>query len=320
MVHHIDCYLTLPLDRCYFSKENDRFKLVRLLSLLGMESLMKNLQMDQVHKQREKDLNLNLLGGGNTVRVRKDLLEEKPGLVKEMECKVCNVKYDSKKLVEFIIHERECGVTKDEAMKKVASPRKVALVVSAAPLSKRCPICKHDIKAAGRGWRYPFYSHLARRHFSSLLKRDYVSEDWKCLVCLKDAESFAGPSKRGQLIAHLGGKHRLVENYINLDENGEVIKSTSGREETIQSWPDTAQPKIDLSRVYRKGSLSVRCVSILSSSFFNNRKYFRISGNKCLVHTSLIYIFKYSKLIKFPGNLLWLSLTISGPVMNVLIS
>ena len=106
------------LARCYFTKEYDRFKLVRLLSLLGMESVMKNLQMDQVHKQREKDLNLNLLGGGNTVRVRKDFLEEKPGLVKEMECKVCNVKYDSKKLVEFIIHERECGVTKDEAMKK----------------------------------------------------------------------------------------------------------------------------------------------------------------------------------------------------------
>jgi len=175
----------------------------------------------------------------------------------EMQCKVCNVKFDSKKIVEFILHEKECGVIK--AQKKLASQKKVDGVSLEMPekLSKRCPICKHDIKAAGKGWRYPFYSHLARKHFSALLKRDYITEDWKCRICLKDAESFAGPSKRGQLIAHLGGKHRLIERFINLDDKGELVKkSKKGK----KAETNTAQPRQEIgsARVLRKRSLPAR--------------------------------------------------------------
>ena len=115
---------------------------MRLLSLLRMENVMKNLQMNQVYKQN--DVNLNFLGVESVKGCD-------AGVEKEMQCKVCNVKFDSKKIVEFILHEKECGVTKTE--KKLASEKKVAAVSLEMPekLSKRCPICKHDIKAAGKG-------------------------------------------------------------------------------------------------------------------------------------------------------------------------
>ena len=182
---------------------------------------------------KQNDVNLNFLGGESVT----DCVTVDKKELKEMQCKVCNLKFDSKKIVEFILHEKECGVSYRqsavEAKKKLVSQKKASpanvLARSEMPekLSKKCPICKQNIKAAGKGWRYPFYSHLARKHFSTLLKRDYITDDWKCRICQKDAESFAGPSKRGQLIAHLGGKHRLIERYINLDEKGEVIKKTN---------------------------------------------------------------------------------------------
>jgi len=235
-----------------------------------MENVMKNLEMNQVYKQN--DVNLNFLGVESATG--SDAVVEK-----EMQCKVCNVKFDSKKIVEFILHEKECGVSKPQ--KKLVSEKKVAAVTLEMPekLSKRCPICKHDIKAAGKGWRYPFYSHLARKHFSALLKKEYITEDWKCRICLKDAESFAGPSKRGQLIAHLGGKHRLIERYINLDDKGEVIKKTKKGK---KAETNTAQPslEIDSPRVLRKRSLPSRykessAVSQQSSQCNSNNSLFK---------------------------------------------
>ena len=190
--------LQLPhtlLARCYFTKEYDRFKLLRLLSLLKMENVIKNLQVNQVY--RPKDVNLN------------DLVEQ------------------GRKTTGLVLHETECVRKKAEkSPSKLENQRKRKRSPASdqvEKLTKRCPICHHDIAAAGRGWRYPFYSHLARRHFSSQLVRDYVSADLKCLVCGKDGQSFSGPSKQGQLIAHLGGKHRLIEKYINLDENGDLV-------------------------------------------------------------------------------------------------
>jgi len=248
----------LYFGECFFSNEYDRFKLLGLLNTLKMENVTKNLQMNQVYKQN--DVNLNFLGGESVT----DCVTVDKKELKEMQCKVCNLKFDSKKIVEFILHEKECGVSyrQSVAKKKQVSLKKVSpvnvLMGSEMPekLSKRCPICKQNIKAAGKGWRYPFYSHLARKHFSTLLKRDYITDDWKCRICQKDAESFAGPSKRGQLIAHLGGKHRLIERYINLDEKGEVIKKTNkDKKNDSKTILTPLSEEIDSSQISRKRSL-----------------------------------------------------------------
>ena len=164
-----------------------------------MEDVIKNLQVNQVF--RPKDVNLN------------DLVELQ--------------EFQGSQMSELVLQETDCAKKKTEkSPSKLESQRRRKTTPGSdqtEKLTKRCPICQHDIAAAGKGWRYPFYSHLARRHFSSQLLRDYVSDDLKCLVCGKDGQSFSGPSKPGQLIAHLGGKHRLIEKYINLDENGDLV-------------------------------------------------------------------------------------------------
>ena len=172
-----------------------------------MENVIKNLQVNQVY--RPKDVNLN------------DLVELQDQKEEEEQ------EFQGGKTTELVLHETECvGKKAEKSPSKLENQRKRKRSPASdqvEKLTKRCPICHHDIAAAGRGWRYPFYSHLARRHFSSQLVRDYVSADLKCLVCGKDGQSFSGPSKQGQLIAHLGGKHRLIEKYINLDENGDLV-------------------------------------------------------------------------------------------------
>ena len=183
--------------------------------MLRMENVLKNLQVNQY---MPKDVNLN------EVEVEEQDQQE----VKEQKvCKICQKKFQGKKMVELVLHETECAKKKAEKSQSKLETSQKKKRISAGPeeaekLTKRCPICHHDIAAAGKGWRYPFYSHMARRHFSTELLRDYVSSELKCLVCGKDGQSFSGPSKQGQLIAHLGGKHRLIEKYIDLDENGDL--------------------------------------------------------------------------------------------------
>jgi len=212
---------------CYFSLEYERFKLLRLLSLLRMDNVIKNLQVNQVFKP--KDVNLN-----DMVEVGQDQPQEE----EQKECKICKKKFQGRKKVELVLHETECAKKKAEKSPSRLESQKKRRRISAGSeqaekLTKRCPICHHDIAAAGKGWRYPFYSHLARRHFSSQLLRDYISSDLKCLVCGKDGQSFSGPSKQGQLIAHLGGKHRLIEKYMDLDEKGDlVVKKTKKLKKT----------------------------------------------------------------------------------------
>ena len=245
------------IPRCYFSQEYDRFKLLRLLSQLRMENVIRNLRVNQVYKP--KDVNLN------------DLVEkqDQKQAEEQKECKICQKKFQGRKMVELVLHETECAKRKAEKEKSQSKPespkkRKVSPARSeqAEKLTKRCPICQHDIAAAGKGWRYPFYSHLARRHFSSQLVRDYISSDLKCLVCGKDGQSFSGPSKQGQLIAHLGGKHRLIEKYINLDENGDlVVKKSKKQKKTPAEAAKSDQEEVEeveQGRVKRKRVLPLR--------------------------------------------------------------
>ena len=245
-----------PLARCYFSKEYERFKLLRLLSLLRMDNVIKNLQVNQVC--RPKDVNLN-----DMVEVEQDQPEEE----EQKECKICQKKFQGRKMVELVLHETECAKKKAEKSPSELESQKKRKRSStgseqAEKVTKRCPICHHDIAAAGKGWRYPFYSHLARRHFSSQLLRDYISSDLKCLVCGKDGQSFSGPSKQGQLIAHLGGKHRLIEKYINLDENGDlVVKKSKKQKKTPAEAAKSDQEEVEeveQGRVKRKRVLPLR--------------------------------------------------------------
>ena len=233
-----------PLVRCYFSTEYERFKLLRLLSLLRMDNVIKNLQGYQVFKP--KDVNLNHM----VVEVEQDQPEEEK---------------------QKLLHETECAKKKAEKSPSKLESQKKRKRISAGSeqaekLTKRCPICQNDIAASGKGWRYPFYSHLARRHFSSQLLRDYISPDLKCLVCGKDGQSFSGPSKQGQLIAHLGGKHRLIEKYIDLDDNGDLVvkktkklkKTPSDATKSDRRVKEREEVEAEQGRVKRKRVLPLR--------------------------------------------------------------
>jgi len=73
----------LYFGECFFSNEYDRFKLLGLLNTLKMENVIKNLQMNQVYKQN--DVNLNFLGGESVT----DCVTVDKKELKEMQCKVC---------------------------------------------------------------------------------------------------------------------------------------------------------------------------------------------------------------------------------------
>ena len=85
--------------------------------------------------------------------------------------------------------------------------------------SKACPVCNVDIPYHGQGWKYPLFSHIARKHFSDQIIRDYCQgpKPVSCHLCGKKEDSFAWASKRGQFIAHLGARHRLIEKYLDLE-------------------------------------------------------------------------------------------------------
>jgi len=79
----------------------------------------------------------------------------------------------------------------------------------ATKISKVCHICGTVIAGSGAGWRFPLFAHLARKHFSAELVRDFRTEDKNCSLCGKEEQT------QCRFLVHLGAKHKLVERYLN---------------------------------------------------------------------------------------------------------
>ena len=50
-------------------------------------------------------------------------------------------------------------------------------------IDKLCPICKHNIAGTGANWRFPLYSHIARKHFPDELIKNYAMGEEANLSC-----------------------------------------------------------------------------------------------------------------------------------------
>ena len=136
----------------------------------------------------------------------------------QSECYICNIKVKSNN--DLVMH---VGNFHGRAMKWYKEFLETKALSSQKPtkISKICHICGAVIAGAGKNWRFPLYAHFSRRHFAEELIRDYQTVDKKCYVCGKEEES------NTRFVAHVGAKHRLVENYLNMDDIGHEISNDS---------------------------------------------------------------------------------------------
>jgi len=188
----------------------------QVLPLVEKETENSNITCDQC-KMCKKNINQDTTLGIHLVK--KHFNSKLENLVKsqsnDYECYICNVK--AKGLKDLVNH---VGIYHGRAMKWYKEA--IEPDVPRKKKSKVCHICGALIAGAGTNWRYPFYTHLARRHFVEELMRDYPSRNFKCSLC------GAGHDSQSHYVAHLGSKHKLVENYLNMSEveNLEIVKST----------------------------------------------------------------------------------------------
>jgi len=188
----------------------------QVLPLVEKETKHSNITCDQC-KICKKIINQDTTLGIHLVK--KHFKSKLENLVKsksyDYKCYICNVK--AKGLKDLVNH---VGISHGRAMKWYKEA--IELDVTRKKKSKVCHICGVLIAGAGTNWRYPFYTHLARRHFVEELMRDYPSKNFKCSLCgvVHDSQS--------HYVAHLGSKHKLVEKYFNASdfENLEIEKST----------------------------------------------------------------------------------------------
>jgi len=74
---------------------------------------------------------------------------------------------------------------------------------------KKCHICETKIQIRGSTWKYPLYTHIARKHFKEELLRDFRTREMKCSECGIEEKDCPG-----EFVLHLGAKHKLVETYF----------------------------------------------------------------------------------------------------------
>jgi len=145
-----------------------------------------------------------------------------PGQVR---CTICDVKcktiYDliahvglthgfALKMYRDFLASRSLDVTPVKAKRRRKPKEESSLLKSPIKMSKRCHLCHIDIAGSGIYWRYPLYAHFSRMHFRNELIRDFRTENKECSVCGISEEAVG----KTPFLAHLGAKHRLVENYL----------------------------------------------------------------------------------------------------------
>jgi len=302
--HMLDLLYT---GRCGVTKQKDSFRLVHLLTSLGLDTVVNTLEMERLsveHSPQEcpEHCMLERMSSSGSVKYR--LTPHSP----ELECKECGQKFYVKQAVEFFFHERDCNIKSSKRFSMLRNAEKInckdaqsqtsvtvssasdssnspshfhhgnssgqamecyeeflksqAAATSEEPLkycqveytsdmnqtsssqkakkiSKTCYICGTLIAGAGRGWKFPLYSHFSRRHFAEELVREFRTPDNKCSVCGKEEES------RSQFVAHLGAKHRLVEKYLDMKKLQE--------QENVNDSPPSVVIKGDYSKLAKTG-------------------------------------------------------------------
>ena len=178
----------------------------KVLPFVETETENSNINCDQCKickKKIQKDTSLGLHLVNNHFKTKLENLVKSHQ--NEYECYICNSKTrDFKEQVNHV------GIYHGRAMKwykEIIEP-----VPSRKKINKVCHICGAVIAGAGCNWRSPLYTHLARRHFSEELLRDSQCENNTCPLCGVKHDS------QSNLVAHLGAKHRLVENYLSLSD------------------------------------------------------------------------------------------------------
>jgi len=206
--------------KCYASKEDEKFRLVRLLISLGLDNIARNLWIQTVPRSSPK-----------LPEKPEEKRNPEPLKSAQLECKRCFKHFPSEDLLKFFMHEKKCSSKKEQPapvhqIPPGITPLKDIEKVNARKtpkITKACPVCNRQIAGSGSGWKYPLYAHLSRKHFSEQLSKDYLING-KCKICGKEENSFSGSNKKVQLILHLGTKHKLIENYVDVKdfEEGDV--------------------------------------------------------------------------------------------------
>eukprot|EP00092_Neocalanus_flemingeri_P032243 GFUD01035047.1.p1 GENE.GFUD01035047.1~~GFUD01035047.1.p1 ORF type:complete len:766 (-),score=188.95 GFUD01035047.1:463-2760(-) len=208
------CMLDLLYSGRCVASQQDRSKLLNLLSSLGLATVLDNLVIEAQNGQESLQDHL-----GNTISEKGSAMIK---LSPELDCKVCGVKFHARQAVKCFFHERDCKRNSGKSLPLLSNEEtgiyeeeQTSLSSSTDSLSfpLQCSVIYsgHTCQLCGKKASNPckLREHYTSKHFFAEVRE--MIKDKKSLSCQICGKCFEpGDNLISRMIRHIGAAHKQV--------------------------------------------------------------------------------------------------------------
>eukprot|EP00092_Neocalanus_flemingeri_P035780 GFUD01038960.1.p1 GENE.GFUD01038960.1~~GFUD01038960.1.p1 ORF type:complete len:781 (+),score=171.04 GFUD01038960.1:51-2393(+) len=218
------CMLDLLYSGRCVASQQDRSKLVNLLSSLGLATVLDNLEIEVQNDQQCLQEHLGDTISENITTLGSTTFKLSP----DLDCKVCGVKFHARQAVEFFFQERDCSrnngkrlplLSKEENCIYKEEQNSVSLSSSTDSLSfpPQCSVIYsgHTCQLCGKKARNPYKlrEHYTIKHFFGEVQEMIKDKNnLSCQICGKCFEP--GDNLISHMVRHIGATHKQVLSLV----------------------------------------------------------------------------------------------------------